>query len=198
MKKFLAAAVTFALIFSSAEAKFEPEKLPLLTYAETPVAVYESPDGAKKGSIPAGTSLVMVKNIREDGWAYGSYKVANKKRRVYRWFRMSELQGYADFENYTDRATYDVEAYRTRTSMNYVGKVASGEDLIVVAERGNRTKIIFLADGGYFRMGWVDKSALEKNSGSTSSDFPPTLDDYVDSPAADDFSDAAEVYDDEK
>lgn len=181
-----------ALIFSSAEARFEPEKVPLLTYAEIPVTVYDSPDGAKKGSIPVGTSLVMVKNIRADGWGYGSYKPANAKRRIYRWFRMSELQSYADFENYTDRVTYDVQVYRTRTSSDYVGKAIGGEDLIVVAERGDRAKIIFEADGGYFRMGWIFKNALEKYSGSGASDFPPTLDDYVDSDAAD------VIYDDDK
>ena len=197
MKKFIAAAAAFALVFSAAEAKFEPEKLPLLTYAEAPVTVYDSPDGVKKGSIPAGTSLVLVKEIRADGWAYGSYKVENKKRRVYRWFKMSELQGYAEFENYTDRATYDVNAYRTRTSANYVGKVTGGEDLIVVAERGSRAKIIFTADGGYFRMGWVDKLVLEKNA--SASGFPATLDDYVDNNGDDDFSDAADaIYDDDK
>lgn len=194
VKKFLAAAIGFALIFSSAEAKIVADKLPLLTYAETPVTVYELPDGAKKGSIPAGTSLVLVKEIRADGWAYGSYKVENKKRRVYRWFKMSELQGYADFENYTNRATYDVEAYRTRTSTNHVGKVTGDEDLIVVAERGNRAKVIFTADGGYFRMGWIDKVALEKYVNSSYNDFPAP--DY-DGDSAGDFSDADD-YDDEK
>lgn len=198
MKKFLAAAVTFALIFSSAEAKFEPSKVPLLTYAEAPVTVYDSPDGAKKGSIPAGNSLVQVKEIRADGWAYGSYKAANNsKRRVYHWFRMSDLQGYANFENYTDRVTYDVNASRTRTSSNSVGKIVGGEDLIVVAERGDRAKVIFEADGGYFRMGWILKSLLTKYSGSSSSDFPASLDDYIDSD--DSYSDTADFeYDDEK
>ena len=197
MKKFIAAAAAFALVFSAAEAKFEPEKLPLLTYAEAPVTVYDSPDGVKKGSIPAGTSLVLVKEIRADGWAYGSYKPANAKRRVYRWFRMGELQGYADFENYTDRVNYDVEVYRTRSSSSYVGKAVGGEDLIVVAERGDRAKIIFEADGGYFRMGWIFKSSLAKNAGS--SGFPATLDDYVDSDGADDFFDADDaIYDDDK
>ncbi|MBO4401513.1 MAG: hypothetical protein J5809_06670 [Selenomonadaceae bacterium] len=198
MKKFLAAALGFALIFSSAEAKFEPEKVPLLTYAETPVTVYDSPDGASKGSIPAGTSLVQVKGIGADGWAYGSYMPANAKRRVYRWFRMSDLQGYADFANYTDRVTYDVEASRTRTSTNYVGKVVGGEDLIVVAERGDRAKVIFAAEGGYFRMGWILKSLLTKYSGSSSgsSDFPATLEGYEDSGNSN--ADSDMTYDDDK
>ena len=81
--------------------------------------------------------------------------------------------------------------------MDYVGKAVSGEDLIVVAERGDRAKIIFEADGGYFRMGWVFKNSLAKYFNSGSSDLPESLDDYADD-GADDFSDADMIYDDEK
>ena len=170
VKKFLALSLICALMVSTttAEAKFESKKVPLLTYAETSVSVYDSPDGKKKGTIPVGTSLVLVKSIQEDGWAYGSYKAENQKRRIYCWFKMSELQGYPDFENYTDQVNYDLEAYRTRTASNYVGKVASSEDLIVVAARGDRVKVIFEADGGYYRMGWILKSSLKTNSSTTS------------------------------
>ena len=169
VKKFLALSLICALMVSTttAEAKFESKKVPLLPYAEAPVSVYNSPDGKKKGTIPVGTSLVLVKSIREDGWAYGSYKAENQKRRIYCWFKMSELQGYSNFENYTDQVNYDLEAYRTRTASNYVGKVASNEDLIIVAARGDRVKVIFEADGGYYRMGWIDKNSLKTNSSTT-------------------------------
>lgn len=172
MKKILLAA---ALIIwaASAEAAVVPDKLPLLTYAEAPVTVYDSPNGTKKGTIPVGSSLVLVKEIRADGWAYGSYKFTGKNgktARVYRWFKMAELQGYADFENCTDRAAYDTDACRTRTSSSLAGKILSGEDLIVVAVRGGRAKVIFKDDGVYYRMGWVESTALETNSSAADTD----------------------------
>lgn len=151
------------------EAKFVTDKLPLLTYAETVIPVYDAPNGTKKGNIPSGNSLVLVKQIRADGWAYGSYKIPNKKKRAYCWFNMNELQGYADFENYIDQSNNDIDAYRTRSSGMYVGKVSSDEDVIVVAKRGGKTKIIFKADGIYYRMGWVDSYNLKKYSTSSDS-----------------------------
>lgn len=164
-KKILMIAIILLMIPAQVDAKIVTDKLPLLTYAETPIAVYDNPNGNKKGTIAVGTSLVLVKIIRPDGWAYGSYQVVNKKKRPYRWFKMEELQGYGDFENYTDRAISDQDAYRTRTSGSLVGKIAGDEDLLVVAKRGDKVKIIFKADGNFYRMGWIDKTVLSKTSG---------------------------------
>ena len=166
-KKILMAALLLLMTPAQVDAKIVTDKLPLLTYAEVPVAVYDKPNGNKKGTIAAGSSLVLVKAVRPDGWAYGSYQVANQKKRPYRWFKIEELQGYGDFENYTDRAISDQNAYRTRTSVNLVGKIAGDEDLIVVAKRGDRVKIIFKADGNFYRMGWVDKTVLSKTASET-------------------------------
>ncbi len=178
MKQFLLVMIGLLMFSAQVEAKIVADKLPLLTYAEAPVTVCDAPNGKRTGTIAAGNSLVLVKVIRADGWAYGSYHVANQKKRPYRWFKMAELQGYVDFENYTDKATSDKDAYRTRTSMNLVGKISSDEDLIVVAKRGDRLKVIFKADGNYYRMGWVDKTALSKTSTEDSSgDTSLTLDD---------------------
>ncbi len=166
-KIFLTLGLSGALFLNfsaQAEAKIVTDKLPLLTYAETPIAVYDKPGGKRTGTISVGNSLVLVKIIRDDGWAYGSYKVEGNKKRPYRWFKMEELQGYGDFENYTDKVASDQNAYRTRSSSSYVGRVASDEDLIVVAKRGDRLKVIFKADGNFYRMGWLDKFSLSKTS----------------------------------
>lgn len=168
--------VTLLLISANTAAQIVRDKLPLLTYAETTVPVYDEPDGNKKGRIPPATSLVMVKMIRDDGWAYGSYKIGNRKKRVNRWFRMSDLQGYLDFENYIDRAASDTDAYRTRTSSSLVGRVASDEEIIIVAKRGDKMKIIFLSDGGKYRMGWVDKTIFERNEQDFSAGDTETMD----------------------
>lgn len=178
-KLFLMFGLSGILIFNSStqcEAKIVTDKLPLLTYAETPISVYDKPNGNKKGTIAAGSSLVLVKVIRPDGWAYGSYKVDNQKKRPYRWFKMEELQGYADFENYIDKAISDQDAYRTRTSGSLVGKIAGDEDLIVVAKRGDKIKVIFKADGNFYRMGWVGKFSLSKTSSESSNGDTTSLD----------------------
>ena len=175
-KKILVVALILLMMPAQVDAKIVTDKLPLLTYAEVPISVYDNPNGKRKGTIAAGSSLVLVKIIRPDGWAYGSYKVANQKKRPYRWFKMEELQGYADFENYTDKASYDLDAYRTRTSSSLVGKVAGDEDLIVVAKRGDKVKIIFKADGDFYRMGWVSKNDLFKTSTANTGDDMTSLD----------------------
>lgn len=168
-KKILMVALILLMMPAQVDAKIVADKLPLLTYAEVPIAVYDNPNGKRKGTIAAGSSLVLVKIIRPDGWAYSSYKVANQKKRPYRWFKIEELQGYADFENYTDRAISDQDTYRTRTSGSLVGKIAGDEDLIVVAKRGDKIKVIFKADGNFYRMGWVGKFSLSKTSSESSS-----------------------------
>ena len=179
--------VSVLMICNSCDAKIVTDKLPLLTYAETPIVVYDKPNGNKKGTIAVGTSLVLVKIIRSDGWAYGSYKVANNKKRPYRWFKMEELQGYSDFENYTDKAISDQDAYRTRTSSSLVGKIAGNEDLLVVAKRGDKVKIIFKADGNFYRMGWVDKTVLSKTSLESSTNETTTIDNLsIDEPLPED------------
>lgn len=175
-KKILMVAIILLMTPAQVDAKIVTDKLPLLTYAEVPIAVYDNPNGKRKGTIAAGSSLVLVKVIRPDGWAYGSYKVANQKKRPYRWFKMEELQGYADFENYIDRAISDQDAYRTRTSGSLVGKIAGDEDLIVVAKRGDKIKVIFKADGNFYRMGWVGKFSLAKTSSESSSGDTTPLD----------------------
>ena len=170
LKNLLAAIFLVLLICApNVSAKILTDKVPLLTFAEIEIPVYDAPNGTKKGSIPPEKSLVQVKEIQADGWAYGSYKPSNSTKRVYRWFKMTELQGYEDFENYVDQLTRDSTAYRTRSSSNAVGAVSSDEDVIVVAKRGGRTKIIFKADGNFYRMGWVDNDLLNQNSSDDNS-----------------------------
>lgn len=184
----IAAVIGSSLFFNShfADAQIVTNKLPLLTYAETSVPVYAEPDGTKKGHIQMGTSLVMVKIIREDGWAYGSYKVGNRKKRSNGWFRMSDLQGYIDFENYTDSASRDTDAYRTRSSTYLVGRVSSNEEITVVAKRGEKLKIIFLADGNKYRMGWVDSTIFIKPEVSEN-DYNSSENDSYDDASSGDF-----------
>ena len=153
-----------------AESAIVTDKLPLLTYADHIVYTYDKPNGKKKGSISPSNSLVMIKKIRSDGWAYGSYKIANQNKRVNRWFRMSDLQGYIDFQNYDATAHQDCTATRTRTgTSSFVGRVAQNDNVIVVAQKGNSLKIIFQDEANHYRMGWIPKSVLEETPSYTDS-----------------------------
>ena len=181
LKKFLAATFLILLICApNVSAKIVTDKVPLLTFADVPVAFYDAPNGKNKGSIPAEISLVLVKEIRSDGWAYGSYKPQSSPKRIYGWFKMTELQGDENFENYTDQLFSDTDVSRTRTSYSYNGNAPCNEDVIVVAKRGSKSKIIFKAEGIYYRMGWVENASLKSNSESNYGDYDGS---YYDEPA---------------
>ena len=147
----------------STEAEIVPDKLPLLTYADHIVYTYDRPNGNKKGSITPSTSLVMIKKITSDGWGYGSYKIANQNKRVNRWFKMSDLQGYMDFKNYEAKAYSDFTATRTRTGQSNLGHIAKNDQVIVVAEKGDSMKVIFKDESNRYRMGWIPNTVLDEN-----------------------------------
>ena len=134
-KKILAGLVSSVFVIAgiSTEAAIVTDKLPLLTYADHVVYTYDSPNGKKKDSIPTATSLIMIKKIKSDGWAYGSYALANQNKRVERWFKMSDLQGYVDFQNYETTAYQNFTATRTRTGSSKLGHLAKNDKVIVVA-----------------------------------------------------------------
>ena len=77
---FFIGAVSFAN-FSSAQ--IVTDKVPMLTYAEQTVKTYDNPGGKQIGFISPHVSLVMIKEIRNDGWAYGSYPIASGKHNVF-------------------------------------------------------------------------------------------------------------------
>lgn len=126
--------------------------------------------------------IVFVKEIRPDGWAYGSYAPLNKKKRVYRWFRMNDLQGYANFQNYEATIYGDASGEknyavtRTRTGTAKTGYLAKDDKVTVVAERGDNLKIIFTDDSVKYRMGWINKAWTQEGAsygyGYDNSGFP--------------------------
>ena len=139
------------------EAAIVTDCVPMLTYADRNVPTYDQPNGPKKGFITPSISLVYIKQIREDGWAYGSYPLAGGKR-IYRWFRMDDLQGFTDFENYEETFYGDRIVYRTSSGNNKIGNLWNRMDALVVGALGDNLKIIYRANGnGEYKMGWVPK-----------------------------------------
>ncbi|MBQ7479443.1 MAG: hypothetical protein IJT01_11220, partial [Selenomonadaceae bacterium] len=113
-KKLLCAGLLGSALFlgANAEARVVTDRVPMLTYADHTVPTYKEPNGKQVGFISPNVCLVMIRQIRPDGWAYGSYPIASGKR-VYRWFEMRELQGFQDFQNYSLTIKGDKTVYRT-------------------------------------------------------------------------------------
>ena len=164
-KKFFAGLIGIACLISAdySNASIITDKLPLLTYSDHFVYTYDKPNGNKKGKITPSTSLVLIKKIQSDGWAYGSYKMSNQNKRINRWFKMSDLQGYIDFENYEATAYQNFTATRTRTDQKNLGHIAKNDKVIVVAEKGDSKKVIFKDENNRYRMGWIPNSVLDEN-----------------------------------
>lgn len=151
------------LIGSSAEAAIVTKFVPMLTYADHTVPTYDKPGGGKKGFISPNVSLVYIKEIRPDGWAYGSYRIANNKR-IYRWFRMQDLQGYTNFKNYTTKFNYDQRVYRTTAQATKTGSLVSNQEVIVVGALGDQLKVIYKVGGGNeYKMGWIGTPTVSES-----------------------------------
>ncbi len=166
-KKLLCAALAGGVMFCSgmASAAIVTDKVPILTYADHTVSTYDKPGGRRIGFISPNVSLVQVKSIRSDGWAYGSYAIAEGKR-VARWFEMRELQGYADFKNYSLTIDADRTVYRTSQAAAKLGSVLLNAQATVIGEEGNYLKIIYRVNGGSeWKMGWIEREVVPYNGG---------------------------------
>lgn len=159
LKKLVCLAATGGtlLLGGGSEAAVVTDKAPILTCANHIVPTYDKPGGKRIGFITANMSLVQVKSVRSDGWAYGSYSIAGGKR-VNRWFEMRELQGYANFQNYTLTIDADRVVYRTSAAASRLGSVLVNATVTVLGEEGNYLKIIYRVNGGSeWRMGWIER-----------------------------------------
>ena len=164
--------LTGGILLSSglAEASLVTNKFPLLTYAEQNVSTYEKPGGDRKGFISPGVALVYIKQIRPDGWAYGSYPIAGGKR-IYRWFQMCELQGYLEFKNRDLTVESDQIVYRTSAGNSRLGSLKKNDKVLVIAERGDSKKIIYRVGGGNeFKMGWLTAASSQTNNNGNNDD----------------------------
>lgn len=165
LQKFVCASLAGgAVLFGGpAEASVVIDKVPMLTYADHTVPTYDDPNGRQKGYISPNVALVLIKTIRPDGWAYGSYPIAGGKR-VYRWFNMADLQGFANFENYSLKIEGDQTVYRTSVGNSKTGTVLNNANALVVGEAGDNLKIIYRVNGGNeYKMGWIVKPVPVNN-----------------------------------
>ncbi len=164
LKHLIGAGILGSMVLFSgvADAALVSDRVPMLTYAETTVPTFKEPNGKKMGFISPNVSLVYIKEIRGDGWAYGSYPIigANgNKKRVYRWFRMQDLQGFWDFQNYDMKMDGERTVYRTTAQKGKTGHLLDQQNVTVVGESGNLIKVVYRVGGSNeFKMGWVEKT----------------------------------------
>lgn len=126
--------------------------VPLKTYAVRYMDCYLTPGGEPKGYIDAG-DYVIVEKI-ENGWAYGSYPVGNK--RISRWFKADDLVNNVAFIN-QDRTSpqQTTNTYKTAGYDSVFGSFNNYEPIVVVSDSGEFRQIIYKLNNGGYKMAWV-------------------------------------------
>ncbi len=160
MKKTMKAAVCGLALVASlglgmiAEAGRIPSHMvPLQTYAIKKVTCYLSPGGIAKGWIDPW-DYVIVTQIRNDGWAYGSYPTPSG--RVSKWFRIDDLVNKPNFTNQNRMSpSYKVVVYKNYYNSETIGSVWGNEDILVVSDLGTARQVIYKVNSGGYKMGWL-------------------------------------------
>lgn len=126
--------------------------VPLKAYAVRYMECYPTPGGEPKGYIDAG-DYVIVEKI-ENGWAYGSYPVGNK--RISRWFKADDLVNNVAFIN-QDRTSpqQTTNTYKTAGYDSVFGSFNNYEPIVVVSDSGEFRQVIYKLSSGGYKMAWV-------------------------------------------
>lgn len=126
--------------------------VPLKTYAVRYMDCYLTAGGDKKGYIDAG-DYVIVEKI-ENGWAYGSYPVGNK--RISRWFKADDLVNNVSFVNQERTSPQqNTNTYKTAGYDSVFGSFNNYEPIVVVSDSGEFRQVIYKLNNGGYKMAWV-------------------------------------------
>lgn len=163
-KKFLAALVLGIVLFfggmvtTAAEAGVITDRLPFQCYVDHQVYTYNQPNGQRVGYISPNVDLVRVTQVRGDGWAYGDYP--GKNGRVARWFKITEICADPNYSNRSAKVKGAQRVFRTKNNNDLIGSVRD-EEVIVLADNGNRAQILYKLDNGTgYKVGWIFSSTL--------------------------------------
>ena len=150
------------LISTVVNAGVVTNRLPLVGYANQVIAVYRSPGNMQAGLVAAETALIQIVQVRPDGWAYGSYPVANG-RRANGWFKMRDIQANIGYSNCNGVMQSQQTVYRTTSLGSGNGSVSPGESVLVIGEQGGLAQIIYKQkNSNNWRFGWVMADAVRK------------------------------------
>ena len=164
-KKFFALALMLMTIIfvGMAEAGIVTDRFPLFCYVDHQVDTYNQPNGQKVGYISANVDLIRVTQVRGDGWAYGDYPGRNG--RVARWFRINELCADPAYSNRGTNIRGAQNVFRTKNGGDFIGSVSNNEEVIVLADNGNRAQILYkLNNNTGWKMGWVPSSTVSSRN----------------------------------
>ncbi|MBR0287971.1 MAG: peptidoglycan DD-metalloendopeptidase family protein [Selenomonadaceae bacterium] len=164
-KKFFALAlVLMTIIFvGTAEAGIVTDRFPLFCYVDHQVDTYNQPNGQKVGYISANVDLIRVTQVRGDGWAYGDYPGRNG--RVAHWFRINEICADPGYSNRGTNIRGAQNVFRTKNGGDFIGSVSNNEEVIVLADNGNRAQILYkLNNNTGWKMGWVPSSTVSSRN----------------------------------
>ena len=165
IKKFftLALALVTIIFVSTAEAGIVTDRLPFQCYVDHQVDTYNQPNGQRVGYISPNVDLIRVTQVRGDGWAYGDYPGRNG--RVSRWFRITDICADPSYSNRGTNVKGEQKVFRNRNSYEPFGKVLNNEEVIVLADNGNRAQIIYRLDNGTgYKIGWVPSSSVSSRN----------------------------------
>ena len=165
MKKFftLAFALVTIIFVSTAEAGIVTDRLPFQCYVDHQVDTYNQPNGQRVGYISPNVDLIRVTQVRGDGWAYGDYPGRNG--RVSHWFRITDICADPSYSNRGTNVKGEQKVFRNRNSYEPFGKVLNNEEVIVLADNGNRAQIIYRLDNGTgYKIGWVPSSSVSSRN----------------------------------
>ena len=164
-KKFFALAlVLMTIIFvGTAEAGIVTDRFPLFCYVDHQVDTYNQPNGQKVGYISANVDLIRVTQVRGDGWAYGDYPGRNG--RVAHWFRINEICADPGYSNRGTNIRGAQNVFRTKNGGDFISSVSNNEEVIVLADNGNRAQILYkLNNNTGWKMGWVPSSTVSSRN----------------------------------
>ena len=165
MKKFftLAFALVTIIFVSTSEAGIVTDRLPFQCYVDHQVDTYNQPNGQRVGYISPNVDLIRVTQVRGDGWAYGDYPGRNG--RVSHWFRITDICADPSYSNRGTNVKGEQKVFRNRNSYEPFGKVLNNEEVIVLADNGNRAQIIYRLDNGTgYKIGWVPSSSVSSRN----------------------------------
>ena len=138
----------------------------IVTYANTTGRVYTQKkvgnSGTDFGYIDGAADECTILQIYDNGWCKVRYPVGSLFKTGY-----CQLSAFIDpeiaVEPYVVHSSETVTVYRSSALATKHGSVWNTDPLTVVAEKNGLLQVIFPLDGGGYKMGWIDASAIQKN-----------------------------------
>lgn len=118
--------------------------------------------GTSYGYIDGSTDKCTILQIYSNGWCKVNYPVGNLTKTGYCEFS-AFLDPETEVAHYTAQVSQTVKVYTTAEKKTQLGSVGNTDIFTVIAEKDGSAQIIYPLDGGGYKMGWIDASAIQTN-----------------------------------